>query len=222
MMAKKKAEVGELVRSRYEVDVELTTPMLGTVPYNKEVYASFVATKAAELGLVEEEVGTVEDREQRGWTGFHRFEEGELKGQPFIYDYVVKGFFKEAARCMNRVKGSYTGSIFAFIKVIDGNCFVFPRRLPLVLPAGVDGLKLPVLERPLRCQTAQGERVTVTRADVVPEGTRFSFRLDVLGADPCEELLREWLDYGVYRAFGQWRNGSYGRMTYKLRQVEWV
>lgn len=80
--------------TRYRVEVELMTDLLGTVPKNKDVYATFIQGKARELieknaakgipltsgdpvedgrvqALMEEERETVTDIEERGWTGFH-------------------------------------------------------------------------------------------------------------------------------------------------------
>jgi hypothetical protein len=204
--------------SKWQVRVEFTEPLLGSVPYNKDVYASFIATKLKEMSpeQLNEEVESIVDREEKGWTGFHR---DPVTKRPFLYDYTVKGFFKEAARCMNRMTNSETKKIKAFVKVIDGNIFISPRKIMLELPADKNTVDLDVLERPLRCQTAQGERVTVTRADVCPKGTTMTFTLDVLDRNVTEDLLREWLDYGRYRGFGQWRNGSYGRVSYTLTQI---
>ena len=205
--------------SKWLVKIEFTEDLLGSVPYNKEVYSSFIASKLAEMSpdALSEELASVDNREEKGWTGFHRDDKTK---RPFLYDYVVKGFLKEAARCMNRMSGSETKNMKAFIKVIDGNIFVFPRKIMLQPPEGTDLIDLDVLERPLRCQTAQGERVTVTRSDLCPAGTTAEFTLEILDAHVNEDLLREWFDYGRYRAFGQWRNGSYGRIVYSLTKVD--
>lgn len=201
--------------AKWLVRIEFTESLLGSVPYNKEVYSSFIASKLKEMSpeKLSEEIESIDEREEKGWTGFHR---DPVTKRPFLYDYTVKGFMKEAARCLNRMTGSETKNIKAFIKVIDGNIFVFPRKIMLVPPAGTDLVDLDVLERPLRCQTAQGERVTVTRSDLCPVGTTMEFTLEVLDKAVNEELLREWFDYGRYRGFGQWRNGSWGRCSYSL------
>ena len=84
---------------RYAVTVTLTEPMLGTVPINPDMYREWVATRnpnSAEEALAE--VATVPDMEdlvEKGTTGFHRID-GDPNGQPFLYDYVIKGHFKAA------------------------------------------------------------------------------------------------------------------------------
>jgi len=196
---------------KYLVKLTLTEPMLGTVPKDKEVYASYIAGKAALSDeQLAEELATVEQVEEKGWTGFHAVE-----GDPIIYDYVIKGFFKDACSMLRRVSDTASGKLRAHKKIVDGLVFVSPRQIPLVLNGGEMG----VLERPLRAQTPQGERVTLARSDYVPEGTFLEFTVEVLGG-VSETVLREWLDYGRYRGLGQWRNASYGRFEAEVTLLD--
>ena len=198
---------------KYQVRLTLLEPMLGTVPKDPEVYATHVAAKAAELSdeALAEELETVEHVEEKGWTGFH-----QADGHPIIYDYVIKGFFKDACGMLRRVDGSKSSKIRAYKKEIDGLVFVAPRQIQ-VFP---NGGELGVLERPLRAATAQGERVTLARSDTVPAGSTLVFTINVLGGSISEELLREWLDYGENRGLGQWRNAGYGRFGYTLKKLD--
>ena len=188
----------------YEIKLKFDQPLLGTVPKDREIYASYVANKAED---VNDELETVEQVEEKGWTGFHT-----LDGQPILYDYVIKGFFKDACGMLRRVPGTRSSKLTAYKKVIDGLVFVKPRRIELQLP---DGETLGILERPLRAQTAQGERVALARSDTCPVGTSMTFTATVLGQVP-EALLREWVDYGALRGLGQWRNASYGAFSYEM------
>ena len=195
----------------YRIKFTVTEPLLGTVPKSKEIYAKWVQSRAE---LTEEqkaeELATVEELEEHGWTGFHM-----LEGQPLIYDYVFKGFLKEACGMLRRVSGTRSSKLQAYKKVIDGLVFPFPRRVMLDLNGG----ELGVMERPLRAQTAQGERVALVRSDTCPEGTSMEITLKVLGVVK-EPLLREWLDYGELRGLGQWRNASWGRFVFELEKLE--
>ena len=196
----------------YKVTLRFTEPLLGTVPLDKSIYASFVADDAPDEEAIDEELATVLESDDKGKTGFHRMEDGT----PFLYDYVIKGFMKDACGMLRRVRGSESKALPAYRKVIDGLVFVDPRQIPLVLP---DGEVLGELSRPLRAQTAQGERIALATSETCPEGTTITFELSVLGqADP--DLLEEWFDYGRLRGLGQWRNASYGRFTHELKQVE--
>lgn len=184
-----------------------TEPILGTVPKDKAVYESYIASKTELVDeALTEELATVPVSEEKGWTGFH-----EVDGQPILYDYVVKGFFKDACSMLRRVKGTKSAKVRAYKKIIDGLIFVEPRRIPFNLNGG----EMDVLERPLRAHTAQGERVSLARSDTVPAGATLEFTITILG-EVSEDLLREWLDYGRLRGLGQWRNSGWGRFEYEM------
>lgn len=190
--------------SNFIVEVTFTEPLLGAVPKSKEIYSDYIASKAT--NDVDDEIETVPDGD-KGYTGFH-----EVDGQPILYDYVVKGFFKDACSMLRRDSTSHSAKLKAYRKIIDGLVFIEPRRLVLVLP---EGESLDILERPLRASTAQGERIALARSDIAPIGTSFTFVIQVLGPS-LEKAIVEWLDYGTLRGFGQWRNSGYGRFTYNL------
>ena len=192
----------------YKVTLRFTEPLLGTVPLDKSIYASFVADDAPDEESIDEELATVPESEDKGKTGFHRMEDDT----PFLYDYVIKGFLKDACGMLRRVRGTESKVLTAYRKVIDGLVFVEPRQIALVLP---DGEELGELSRPLRAQTAQGERVALATSETCPIGTMLVFELFVLG-QVDEPLLREWFDYGRMRGLGQWRSASYGRFIYEL------
>lgn len=194
---------------RYAVTLTFTEPILGTVPKDPDVYAKYIQGVAANLGDEEaaQELETVEASEEKGWTGFHM-----LNGAPILYDYVIKGFFKDACGMLRRAEGTESKGLTAYKKVVDGLVFITPRQIPLELPGGAE---MGALERPLRAQTAQGERVALARSDTCPPGTMLSFTVTVLG-QVSEALLTEWFDYGALRGLGQWRNASYGRFVYEM------
>lgn len=196
---------------QFKITVTFLEPVLGTISKDPEVYASYIATKAALTDeALAEELETVEKIEDKGWTGFHTNEAG-----PLMYDYVIKGFFKDACGMLRRVPKTTSSKLTSYKKIIDGLVFVEPRQIQLQLP---DGEKLGVLERPLRAQTAQGERVTLARSDTAPAGTKIEFTISVLGGIDDKAIV-EWLDYGRFRGLGQWRNGGYGKFEYFLEEV---
>lgn len=195
----------------YTVTFTYTEPLLGTVPKDPEIYATHIQGRAADLGdeAAAEELATVESTEEKGWTGFHI-----LDGKPILYDYAIKGFFKEACGALRRVPGTKSHNLTAYRKIIDGLVFVTPRQIPL----DCNGTAMGILERPLRAQTAKGERVALARSDTCPLGTTMTFTVTILGV-VTEAQLREWLDYGALSGMGQWRSGGYGRFTYELVPV---
>jgi len=186
--------------------------LLGTVPKDQEVYARFVASKALESVLVDEELETIEEVEGKGWTGFHKNSQGL-----FIYDYMIKGFLKCACEvCMS--VGALP-KISAYKKWIDLAVFIDPRQIPLG-KTEPDGC----LERPLRTITVKGPRVTVCRSDYIDAGTEIDFTVRVLKvkAGINRVAIEQMLDYGQYVGLGQWRgSGGYGRFeVVEVKPVE--
>lgn len=182
-----------------KITITFTEALLGTVPKNPDVYAKYIAVNSPDPGG---EVATVPVSEEAGWTGFHT--EG---GKLFLYDYAIKGFFKDACSMLARCPDSASSKLRAYKKTIDGLIFPLPRKLFIDLSG-----QLLTIERPLRAQTAQGERIALARSDAVPAGSTMRVDLRVLG--DLDKLLREWLDYGAMRGLGQWRNSGYGRFEW--------
>lgn len=179
--------------------------LLGTNPANPEIHSEFIASKAPDAESREEEIAAMgaEEYEEKSMTVFARND----KGQPINWDYQWKGFFKDACGMLRRVEGYKSKKLTAFKKVIDGLIFVYPREIPLVLPKGGH---IGSCQRPLRAQTAQGERVALANSETVPAGTTQEFEINVL-QDSLLPVVIEWLSYGELRGTGQWRNSGKGR-----------
>lgn len=201
------------------IKVKLTTTegMLGTSPFNEEIYRDFIGSKSPDAATVEEEVAALgaDAVTEKGMTGFPRDEDGK----PFIYDYQIKGFFKDACSMLNRVGGkdengkkkklNESSKLTAFKKIIDGMIFVSPRQIPINFTGEVQ-----LCQRPLRAQTMQGERVALAISEEVPAGASITFDITVLDESHLP-AIREWLDYGALRGLGQWRNSGKGRFTWE-------
>jgi uncharacterized protein YlaN (UPF0358 family) len=188
------------------VKIQLTNNMLGTVPKNEEVYSAHIQSKAKELSPenAQEEVETIEEVEEKGWTGFHRDENGI-----FIYSYMVKGFLKSAIEVL--MESKTIKKIPAYKKWIDKLIFINPRKIHF-------GKQEPdgVMERPLRAMTPKGERVSVSRSDYVNEGTTLEFQIRMVKNSKFTwDVIREALGYGQFVGLGQWR-GSGGYGTFEL------
>jgi len=188
----------------------LMEEMLGTQANDKEIHEEYIASLAPDAPSREEEVAAigVEAEVEKSMTVFPRLN-GKPDGQPFMWDYQIKGFLKESARAMARVGGSETSKTKAYIKIINDCVFVYPRKIPLCYEGAEQGI-VGNMQRPLRAQTAQGERVTLANSETVPAGTTFDFEIKMLDVK-FEKLIRELLDYAQYKAFLQWRNSGYGR-----------
>ena len=203
-----------------KVKLTFTEELLGTLPNQDEIYREFIASKSPDASTIEEEVEAIGvDRVvEKGITVFPR----NKSGQPFLYDYQIKGFFKDSCGMLARVAvkdsngkkiktANESVKITAYKKVIDGLVFVLPREIPLTMP---DGCSIGVCQRPLRAQTAQGERVALAISETAPAGTQVVFAVKLL-SDEHEAAVREWLDYGALRGIGQWRNSGKGRFEWE-------
>lgn len=82
-----------------------------------------------------------------------------------------------------------------------------------------NAMEKQLAQRPLRAQTAQGERVSLVNSEEIPAGRTCEFDVILLD-DSHEKVVREWLDYGILRGIGQWRNSGKGRFTYTAYEVK--
>lgn len=189
-----------------KVKLTFTENVLGTAPQNEEIYTDFVASKAEDASTLEDEVATlgVDGVVQKGMTVFHKED-----GVPFLYDYQIKGFFKGAAGFLRKVEKSESSKVKAYKKEIDGLIFVFPRKI-FFENYGDIGVK----QRPLRAQTAQGERVSLAISEEIKAGATITFDIKTLVAED-EAFVEELLSYGEYSGIGQWRNSGEGRFVWE-------
>lgn len=194
----------------WQVELTLADELLGTSPANPNIYREFIASRR-EGGVDEAEVAaatTVEEEVQKGTTVFTR----DADGKPCLWDYQIKGFFKDACGMLARANGTASSKLKAYKKCIDGLLFVEPRMIPIVLPLA-SGIGECV--RPLRAQTAQGERISLARSETVPAGSIIRFEVQCL-TNAVTDCVEEWLDYGRLRGLGQWRNSGKGRFSYRF------
>lgn len=194
-----------------KIRITLTEPMLGTKSANEELFTQFIAGKrpegvAADEAEAEARLNAECDEREKSMTCFHRTE----KNEPMLWDYQIKGFFKDACGSLRAVPKTESSALKAYKKIIDGQIFVAERRIPLALP---DGGEVSIVERPLRAQTMQGERVALAKSESVPAGTTFAVTIVMLNPS-LEKVVREWLDYGKLRGIGQWRNSGMGRFSW--------
>lgn len=192
-----------------KIRLTMIEEMLGTASNDPDIHREYIASKAPDAKSLEEEVAAIgaDATFQKSKTVFHR----QSDGLPILFDYQVKGFLKDACGMLSRVPGTKSKDLKAWRKTIDGLVFVFPRMLPLLLP---EGSAIGECVRPLRAQTAQGERIALASSETVPAGTVLECEIRLLD-DRHLSLVKEWLDYGQLRGLGQWRNSSKGRFTWE-------
>ena len=193
-----------------KVRLTCTEELLGTANGDPNIHEEFIASKAPDAKTREEEVESlgVEGVVEKSKTVFSRTEDG----RPMLWDYQIKGFFKDACQMLKKVAGTESSKIKAYKKEIDGTIFVMPRMIPLILPDGED---ITICQRPLRAQTAQGERVALASSEEAPAGTQIEFEILMLNED-LEPAVLEWLEYGQLNGIGQWHNSGKGRFTTQI------
>jgi hypothetical protein len=202
-----------------KVRLTFTTPILGTRSGNPELTKEFIIAKHP----VEPQVDEVEAAESRGDEAVEKattvFDRDPETGQRMIWDYMVRGHFKEAA-------GAYAESDlktkeelkkagltkYTLKRTIDRLVFVKPRKIILHVPDPDAPPKF--LERPLRAETMRGPRVGLARSEVLPEGTWCEFEIELMRQN-LMPFVEDWLDYGEKNGIGQWRGGSFGQFTWE-------
>jgi hypothetical protein len=192
-----------------EIKITLIEELLGTASADPDIHREFIASKAPDAKSMEEEVEAigVDAVEAKARTIFPK--DG---GKPFLWDYQIKGFFKDACGMLARVPGTQSNKLKAYRKIIDGLVFPQPRRIFLILP---NGKALGDCQRPLRAHTAQGERIALAASETAPPGTTLECEIKLLD-DRLEKVIEEWLNYGALRGLGQWRNSGKGRFVWKV------
>ena len=201
--------------------------LLGTSTANEEIYRDYLAQKAPSIQLQEEEAEAIantpsaEEQFGKALTIFPKLDDGT----PYQYDYQVKGFFKDSCSALSRLTGkdpetgkkgkavNESSKLKAFKKEIDGNIFVFPRQIPIVFRG-----EISICQRPLRASTAQGERIALAASEEIPAGAAMEFWVLCLNDSHVPAVL-EWMDYGILRGTGQWRNSGKGRFNYELLET---
>ena len=131
-----------------------------------------------------------------------------------IYNYLIKGFFKDACSALRTADDTLSSDITSHKKKIDGQIFIQPRFIPFIAPSP-EMAALGLCERPLRADTPQGPRVALVRSETVPIGTMLEFDIQVL-SESLLPLVAEWMAYGPLRGLGQWRNSGKGQFMATL------
>ena len=197
-----------------KVLITFTEPLLGTLPGNKEIAGEFIGSKHPE-GIDPDEIRANERLEEaigKKSTGFARNKEGN----PMLWDYQIKGFFKEACEAMIYSETTTKEELknvrltpYLYKKTIDKLIFIFPRQIPLQLSD-----KLTFCERPLKAQTMKGERISLARSEQASIGTKIEIKITTLNKNLDPYILR-WLDYMALFGLGQWRTSGKGRATWQ-------
>ncbi len=202
------------------VHVKFIESALGTAPGDKEIYSRFIGSKAPDANSMEEEVAAlgVDEMVEKGTTVYPKLPDGT----PFIWDYQIKGFFKDACGSLRRLTGkdeetgkkkkavNESSKLTAYKSVIDTLIFPEPRKIPIKLNG-----EMTICQRPLRAETMQGPRIALASSEEIPAGSEMWFKVICMSEDHVKAVV-EWLDYGYWRGISQWRNSGKGRFVYEV------
>ena len=196
-----------------KVKITFTEELLGSASNNPHIHEQFIATKAADEEKIKEEVEAVSTEEavELAKTIFPKTDDGT----PFIYDYQIKGFFKDACGVLRTVSGTLSSKVKSYKKFIDGRIFPGPRKINIHFADDgkyEDGSYISSCQRPLRASTPQGERNSLANSECIKAGAWCEFEIMLL-TDEDEDWVKELLEYGKLRGLGQWRNSGKGRFT---------
>lgn len=196
------------------VKITFIDDILGTASSDPELHETYIASKAPDALSREEEVAAlgVDEAVAKGRTVFPRDKDGD----PVIWNYQIRGFFKSACQALRTIKGTKSSALKAYKKQVDLRIFVFPDakdRASRGIKIHVNG-EIGDCQRPLRAQTMQGERVAIADSEMIPAGSTIDF--DILMQDPNDrDMIKEWLDYGSLNGLGQWRNSGKGAFVWE-------
>ncbi len=224
-LAKEKADKAEAkVKAAFDaadpriMHVRLTfvDELLGTCANNKDIYGDYIASKNPDGITMAEEIENIGEEEvkEKGKTIFAK----NKQGKPILYSYQIKGFFKSACKAMKAVNGTRSHEVKAYKGKIDQLIFVWPNAEDKTSrEILIHTNTISECQRPLRADTAQGPRVAIAYSESIPAGAYVEFDIEVL--DPKDmDLVREWLNYGIYNGLCQWRNAGKGAFNWQELQ----
>ena len=187
-----------------KVKLTFKEEMLGTTSANPELHREYIQSKNPN-GIAEDEDVVVDpDEELKKVTTIFPKD----KGVPFVFDYMIRGFFKDAQGALNRIPGE---KLTAHKKIIDGLIFVKERKIPIKMPKGSE---ITICTRPLRANTPQGPIVSLVSSEAIPAGSTIEFTVQVLDEKLLKQV-KEWFDYGIFKGLGQWRNSGKGKFVWE-------
>lgn len=193
-----------------------TDSLLGSCPANQEVFTEFLVGKTKtpeEKQAALADVENIDENLEKGTTVFYRDKDGGL----ILKGYQVKGFLKAAAKALKDQL-----NLKSYLSKTDTFVFIMEKDIPLMR----DGKQIMepdgYLERPLRCETAQGPRVSLAKSEEVNAPWYIDVTIRVVenagtakSAPIDMDMVESFLDYGFLSGLLQWRNAGHGTFTFE-------
>jgi hypothetical protein len=197
-----------------EYDITLVEPILGSQPSSQAVYREMIAARAPEPDEEGREEEAMLPPEETRTTVFLR----DAAGHACLMDYQVMGFLKEAGNTLKELfeaatpggKPKKKPGITALRSKLQNFVSVYPRIISL--GKAPDGY----YERPLQAMTMKGPRVCMARSEIIDPGVTIRIKIGLLPhPEVTWDLLEQLLEYGQFKGLGQFRNGGYGRFSFR-------
>lgn len=197
--------------------------ILGSMPADPAIHSRFIASKAPSPWLQQEEEQLADDSVSgKSLTVFPSDEKGI-----FFYNYHIKGFIKESGNVLKDMVGTsrkkkgedVTAGIKNLRAKIDRHVFINPRRIYITKNGELVKEEDRILERPLRGQTMQGERVALVSSELIEAPCEIEFTIELLANEEgiTWDVIETLLDYGRLKGLGQWRNGGFGSFEWTAK-----
>lgn len=244
---KKTKEAKEPYKAEYTVKQWFVLPLLGSQPGDKDLFKSYIASRAPDAPTREDELtnATVEEVAARGVNVFLR---RTKTGKPCVGQHTIRGFFKEAMTAARRQEGNISEDLKAHKSKITSNVAISPVYIELQFPEEVVGLKteaefnesgfgnygvikfpaegrfvkhmMPTLDRPLQAETPKGKITSIASSEMAPAGTSIEYNMEIDSKDLPDGIF-DVLKRGFKHGTGQWRgSGEYGNFVMEVRDKD--
>lgn len=192
-----------------------TDTLLGSCAADKEVFTQFIVGKtktAEERQAALSDANNIDENLEKGTTVFYRNDTGLI-----MKGYQVKGFLKAAAKALKDQLNlkNYLSKVDTFIFILEKDIPIMRDGEQITSPDGY-------LERPQRCETAQGSRVSLAKSEEIRGSWYIDITIRVVenakttkSAAIDMDMVEDFLDYGSMCGLLQWRNAGHGTFTWK-------
>ena len=221
--------------NNYKIKLNFTRPIIGSQPSDEEIRRKYITAKmitgrtgiSAEIAMarVDDEIENFKkskefiENMERPLTVFFRDEDGNVS----LSDVQLRGFIKDAFAFVSQEhkilkkkqkKGDDKVEGYAkdYCRRWIGERISFKEQY-FILNGEID-----IFERPIRCKTQLGERISIASSERIKKPSMVEFEL-LTSDDVTEKILRFIFDRGLFKGLGQWANAQWGCFTYELEEV---
>lgn len=186
---------------KMNIRIIFTSEILGSCPANADIYSKYVADKATDADVTDEISALgAEQVLENGTTKFLT-----VDGKPALSNHTWLGFMKEKIGFLKLDnKKTASGALTNYKKRLDNGIAFANKFSILVLPKGES---TGMLQRPLRANTQQGERIALASSITCPPRTRTRFTI-LMSNSEYRYPIEEALNMGRFSGTGQWRGSG--------------